>query len=155
MKFCQSCGREAPTKHVDYYQNIGAIFMRFSKHMGGHFCKDCSNQYFWSFTGITLFLGWWGLISFFYTLFALPNNIINYIGTFGLESPDPNTPRQMLTDAVIRRIKPYTAELFQRLNSGEAIETVARNIANRAIASPEQVIAYGFAVARELKERKA
>jgi hypothetical protein len=99
---------------------------------------------------------WVGGVSylFFYTLFALPNNIINYIGTLGLESPDPNIPRIMLTEAVIRRIKPYTSELFQRLNSGEEIETVARSIANRTIASPEQVIAFGFAVGRELKERK-
>jgi hypothetical protein len=154
-KYCHGCGREAQTKHAFYMQNIGVIIMRFTKHIEGYFCKDCQNEYFWSFTGTTFVLGWWGLISFIITLFAIPNNIINYIGTLGLKSPDATKPRKTLTDDVIERIKPYTAELFQRLNYGEDIETVARSIAERAIASPEQVIAFGFALGRELKERKA
>ena len=128
--------------------------MRFSKNVKGHLCKDCSNKYFWSFTGTTLFLGWWGIISFIVTLFILPNNIIRYLGTLGLESPDPATPQPTLTDAVIERIKPYTAELFQRVNAGEEMETVARSIAKRANASPGQVLAFAFAVAQALKEKK-
>ncbi|MEP6895434.1 MAG: hypothetical protein ABI986_07490 [Chloroflexota bacterium] len=87
MMHCQSCGREAETKHVHYRQNIGAIVMRFSKNAEGFFCKDCSNKYFWPFTAITLFLGWWGLISFFVTLFVIPSNIIQYLGTLSLKSP--------------------------------------------------------------------
>lgn len=154
MIFCQSCGREAQTKYVEYYQNIGVLVMRFSKNVKGHLCKDCSNRYFWSFTGTTFFLGWWGIISFIVTLFILPNNIIRYLGTLGLESPDPSVPQPTLTDAVIERIKPYTAELFQRVNAGEEMETVARSIAKRANTSPGQVLAFAFAVAQALKEKK-
>jgi hypothetical protein len=29
--FCQSCGVEAHTKYVAFYQNIGALFMRFTR----------------------------------------------------------------------------------------------------------------------------
>jgi hypothetical protein len=155
MKYCHGCGREAQTKHAFYIQNIGAVIMRFTKQIDGYFCKGCSNEYFWTFTGTTLFLGWWGLTSFIITLFALPNNIINYIGTLGLKSPDPTKPRKMLTEDDIERIKPYTVELFQRLNYGEDIETVARSIAERAKTNPEQIIAFGFALGRELKEKKA
>ena len=122
--------------------------------MKGHLCKDCSNKYFWSFTGTTLFLGWWGVISFIVTLFIIPNNIIRYLGTLGLESPNPNTPPPTLSDNVIEKIKPYTVELFQRVNAGEAMETVARSIATRASASPSQVLAFAFAVAQVLKEKK-
>jgi len=71
MIFCQSCGREAQTKYVEYYQNIGVLILRFSKEVKGHLCKECTNKYFWSFTGKTLFLGWWGVISFFITLFII------------------------------------------------------------------------------------
>ena len=88
MGICQSCGRVAETKYVEYYQNIGAIVMRFSKKIKGNLCRDCNNKYFWPFTGITLLLGWWGIISFFVTLFVLPNNIIRYLGTLGLKSPN-------------------------------------------------------------------
>jgi hypothetical protein len=155
MIFCQSCGREAQTKYVEYYQNIGALVMRFSKNVKGNFCKDCTNKYFWSFTGTTLFLGWWGLISFFVTLFVLPNNIIRYLGTLGLESPNPNTPQPTLTEDVIESLKPYSAELFQRINAGEEMEAVARSIAKRANASPGQVLAFTFALAQALKEKKS
>ena len=61
--------------------------MRFSKNAKGAFCKDCTNRFFWTYTGISLFLGWWGIISFFVTLFIIPNNIIRYLGTLSLESP--------------------------------------------------------------------
>lgn len=153
MIFCQSCGREAQTKYVEYYENIGVLVMRFSKNVKGYFCKDCSNKYFWSFTSTTLFLGWWGIISFIVTLFILPNNIIRYLGTLGLESPN-STPQPTLNDAVIERIQPYAAELFQRVNAGEEMETVARSVAKRANASPGQVLAFAFAIAQALKEKK-
>ena len=51
-------------------------------------------------------------------------------------------------------LKRYKAELFQRLNAHEDPETVARRIAKRANADPEQVLAFGFALGRELKEKK-
>ena len=153
--FCQSCGREAQTKYVEYFQNIGAIIMRFSKRIDGYLCKECSSKYFWSFTGTTLLLGWWGIISFFVSLFIIPNNIIRYFGTLSLQPPNPATSFPLLTDAVIGKIKPYTAELFQRINAGEDFETVARSIAIRAVVSPGQVIIYSFALTQALKEKKA
>ena len=35
-------------------------------------------------TTITFFLGWWGIISFFYSLVSIPMNIINYLGALSL-----------------------------------------------------------------------
>jgi hypothetical protein len=75
MGVCQICGVEAPTKYVEFSQNIGALFMRFSTSIKGNLCKYCINHYFWSFTGTTLVYGWWGVISFFVTPFFLLNNI--------------------------------------------------------------------------------
>ena len=87
---CQSCGVEAPTQHVVFYQNIGALVMRFQKKIEGNLCKSCIHKYFWEFTLITLFLGWWGVISFFATLFFyIPNNIIRYLLSLSLKPVPP------------------------------------------------------------------
>ena len=64
---CQYCGLEAPTKYVEFYQNIGALVMRFPKSVKGNLCKHCINEVFWKFTLIDLVAGWWGVISFFIT----------------------------------------------------------------------------------------
>lgn len=91
---------------------------------------------------------------FFHYLVYYPNNIIRYLGTLGLESPNPTMPPPVLTDSIIERIKPFTVELFQRVNAGEEMETVARSIAPRASVSPGQVLAFTFALAQALKDKK-
>jgi hypothetical protein len=63
-------------------------------------------------------------------------------------------PPPVLTDSIIERIKPFTVELFQRVNAGEEMETVARSIAPRASVSPGQVLAFTFALAQALKDKK-
>jgi hypothetical protein len=88
MTVCQNCGRAAETKHVVYYQNIGVLVMRFFRQAKGNFCRDCSSRFFWRYTLTTLVLGWWGIISFFVTLFVLGNNIVRWIGTWGMRGPD-------------------------------------------------------------------
>jgi len=85
--FCQNCLREAPTKYVELHQNIGMIFMRSSKSIKGNLCRTCIKKYFWEYTLITFFAGWWGVISFFFTLFILPNNLIRYLSSLGLSEP--------------------------------------------------------------------
>jgi hypothetical protein len=34
-----------------------------------------------------MMLGWWGVISFFYSLFAIPANIVNWVSSFGMVTP--------------------------------------------------------------------
>jgi hypothetical protein len=100
--------RPAETKYVEYSQNIGAIIMRFHKNVKGYLCKDCTNSYFWSYTGTTLVLGWWGIISFFVTLFVLPSNIFYYLGTLGLNSPKA-IEQNKLQEGEMKKC-PYCAE---------------------------------------------
>ena len=76
---CRMCGRHAPTKQVTFHQNIGALIMRFPKTISGQLCRDCIGKYFRSYTLTSLFLGWWGVISFFYTLVTIPMNIVTYL----------------------------------------------------------------------------
>lgn len=91
---CQACGRDAQTKLVTFRQNIGALIIRFPKTVNGFLCRHCVEKYFWSMTGITMIGGWWGYISFAYSLFAIPANIYNYITALGL-TPPPDDMRSI------------------------------------------------------------
>ena len=82
---CQLCGSLAPTKNVEFHQNIGMIFARQYSTAKGRFCKKCINQEFKKKTLTTLFLGWWGTISFIITPFYLINNVVRFIPTIGMK----------------------------------------------------------------------
>jgi hypothetical protein len=82
---CRLCGAEAPTRYVVFYQNIGMVFLRVHRTVEGHLCKPCIHRSFWEFTAITLFLGWWGVISLVMTPFLLLNNVARYVGCLGLK----------------------------------------------------------------------
>ena len=84
MVLCENCLRIAPTKHVAFHQNIGAVLMRFTKTVEGNFCKRCISRFFWSLTGTTLLLGWWGAISLIVTPFIIIGNLIGFLGAIGL-----------------------------------------------------------------------
>ena len=77
---CRMCGRHAPTQQVTFHQNIGALVIRFPKTVSGQLCRDCIGKYFTKYTLTSLFLGWWGVISFFYTLVTIPMNIVTWFG---------------------------------------------------------------------------
>jgi hypothetical protein len=53
--------------------------MRWSGRIRGWLCRRCIDKHFWEYTLTTLFLGWWGVISFFTTLYILPSNIATYV----------------------------------------------------------------------------
>jgi hypothetical protein len=151
---CQGCGIEAPTKYVSFYQNIGALVMRFHRSIKGNLCKRCINKYFWEYTLITLGLGWWGMISFFLTPFFVINNVVRYLGALGLEAPPPDATRPELTDEAIEKLNPHADELIQRLGQKEKLAEVAEDIAAVAGVTPGQVQLYIAALARSMKKRK-
>ncbi len=82
---CQSCGLPVETQYVEFYENVGMIFMRQHRNAKGNFCKSCIDYYFWNFTGKTILLGWWGTISFIVTPFILFNNFLRFIFTLGMK----------------------------------------------------------------------
>lgn len=87
MGGCQTCGRAAALKKVTFMQNIGLVVLRLPKTIRGHLCRHCIDQYFWQYTTISFFFGWWGVISFITTLVGIPVNIVNYLGALGLPPP--------------------------------------------------------------------
>jgi hypothetical protein len=150
---CQCCGVEAPTKYVEFYQNIGALLVRFHKAVKGNLCKSCINKYFWEFTLINLTLGWWGTISFFLTPFLILNNLIRYLGTLKLPGVPVGATAPTLTQEVIDRLAPYTDELVSRLNGGENFEQVVQSVAPRVGVTPGQLVLYIQALYQTAKEQ--
>jgi LPXTG-motif cell wall-anchored protein len=68
-------------------QNIGVLVLRFPRTIDGNLCKHCIDKYFFRFTGVTMLLGWWGVISFFYSLIAVPTNFVSWTRSFGMRAP--------------------------------------------------------------------
>ncbi len=96
VSICQNCGRLGQTKKVKFRRHIGALVLRFERTIDGNLCRDCIADYFWKYSLITLFLGWWGIISLIVTPFILLSNVGNYIGSWGMDAPletheGPNT----------------------------------------------------------------
>jgi hypothetical protein len=75
---CKTCGLWAQTRHVAFYQNIGVVYLRFTKSIQGELCGACIHKHFWEFTTVNLIAGWWGIISFCVTPFFILNNLFYY-----------------------------------------------------------------------------
>ncbi|WP_254509290.1 hypothetical protein [Anatilimnocola floriformis] len=146
---CQACGVEAPTKYVSFHQNIGALVMRFSKSIEGNLCKSCIHSNFWSMTGTTAVLGWWGTISLIITPFLLLNNIGRYAFCLTMPAVPPGAAPPQLTDDVIQRIMPHLNALFERLNQGENLQQLCETTALNSGTSPGQVMLLVHAVIQQ------
>lgn len=151
--YCQSCGIEAPTKYVSYHQNIGALVMRFSKSVQGNLCKNCVHKHFWSLTGTTAVLGWWGMISLIVTPFFLINNVVRYSLCLGMEPVPPDAIPPQLDEEAVRRIQPHAQRLFERLNDGEDLRMLVVDTADRAGVTPGQVMLFLQAVIQSQQEQ--
>ena len=85
--YCESCRRVAQLRHAHFTQNIGAVVLRFHRTVDGQLCKHCIDKFFFRFTGVTMLLGWWGLLSFFFSCVAVPANVVSWAGSFGMPAP--------------------------------------------------------------------
>ncbi|MEK6235355.1 MAG: hypothetical protein N2C14_11660, partial [Planctomycetales bacterium] len=144
---CQSCGVEAPTKYVAFYQNIGLLVMRFSSSTEGDLCKSCVHESFWKHTPITLILGWWGILSFFLNCFFVLNNVFRYLLCLGMDPVPPGAMTPELSEAVAEKINPHFEGMVDRLNGGDDFQTVVEATAMRAGVTPGQVVLFLHAVA--------
>ena len=61
---CSSCGR-APAQKFKIRRHIGMVFMMKMIQVEPVLCRDCATRMLLSYTGKTLLLGWWGLLSLF------------------------------------------------------------------------------------------
>ena len=140
---CQACGRNAPTKYVEFYQNIGMLVLRSLRSIKGNLCRRCIKHYFWQLTGLTLLTGWWGMISFIMNPFLILNNIIRYVGSLGLaDSADQAFPLAGSTPAAagpapaaaaqVSPLASYRQDVTMRLRGGQSTQEIVAYLAPRA-----------------------
>jgi hypothetical protein len=98
---CQHCGK-SPTKLVTFQQNIGMLVARRHVSVTKFLCRRCIGGYYRSFTLTTLFLGWWGFISFIMTPVILISNTYNYLKSLRL--PSPGLPVDSQFEAPVAKI---------------------------------------------------
>ena len=148
---CQSCGIEAPAKHVEFHQNIGALVMRYHKSVKGNLCKRCVHKNFWSLTGTTVAIGWLGTISIILAPCFVINNLVRYLGALGMPPVPPGATPPIVTDAVAQKLGPKIDEIFNRVNEGENLNDVAREIAPLVGVTPGQVVKFVALVAQNAR----
>jgi hypothetical protein len=151
---CQVCGVEAPTKYVAFYQNIGALLMRFSKSIEGNLCKSCIHKHYWGMTGTTFFLGWWGTISVIITPFLILNNTGRYLFCLGMPRVPEGATAPVLTEAAVEKLLPHLEILFERLNAGEDFRTVTESIAQQTGVTPGQVVLFVRAIVEQQQSQQ-
>jgi hypothetical protein len=139
---CQACGVEAPAKHVEFHQNIGALVMRYHKCIKGNLCKRCVHKYFWSTTSTTVAIGWLGTISLVLAPCFVINNLARYLAALGMPPVPPGATPPIVTDEVGQRLGPKLDEIFGRLNRLEDLSAVARDIAPGCGVTPGQVVKF-------------
>ncbi len=106
---CHACGAIAPTRFVDFKQNIGMVVMRRSVTYCGEFCKPCVHKHFWKATGTTLAVGWLGRISLFVAPVFIVNNIVRYVAVLGMPGPgSADKPSKATAAAVPVAAVPYS-----------------------------------------------
>src|ERR1051325_10434090 len=126
---CECCGIEAPVRHVEFRQNIGAFFVRFGKSVRGNLCKPCVHSHFWTMTLTNLTLGWWGLISVFLAPIFSIMNIVEYFTALGMPGVPQDARVPEIDEEEIRRLEPYAAELLERRRSNGEYADLARDVA--------------------------
>lgn len=139
---CQACGVEAATEHVSFHQNIGLLVVRLSKSVSGDLCKSCIHKNFWSLTGATALMGWWGVISFIVTPFILLSNVIQYATCLRMEPVPAGAEPVVLTAQVAARIEPHADVLVYRLQQGTPLEDALQEAADRSGTSVADVKLY-------------
>src|SRR3954462_870809 len=111
---CQACGIEAPSKHVEFHQNIGALVMRFHRKVRGKLCKRCIHANFWKMTGITLGIGWLGYISIIIAPIFIINNLYRYLAALGMPAVPAGAQKPVVDNTVIERVYPLLPEIGRR-----------------------------------------
>lgn len=148
---CQLCGIEAPTRQMQFHQNVGALVVRFHRSVKGKFCKSCMHKKYWKMTGITLGVGWLGYISIIIAPCLIIANTVMYLKSLGMPAVPPNARVPVLDANTMTQLAPMRAEIFERLNRSEDLIAIANDLGPRVSITPGQVVKYVAALASQQK----
>ena len=97
------------------------LVARRSKEWVGNACKPCGKRWFWKSTLHTLFLGWWGTISFIVTPFFLLGNIMSVFSVVRL----PNVAA--LNESMLANQREYARSLLATKDRATVVDVLVRN----------------------------
>lgn len=124
-----------------FFQNIGAVVIRFTRTESGLLCKRCIDECFVRMSVISFFLGWWGVISFFVTLFTLPLNVVTWLRALSLPPPDAPPPSALGPSSPV---DPYAPTAASPTRSGSGSNPLA--IAGIALGGLALLVTLGIAL---------
>lgn len=148
---CDQCGALAPTTYVEMHHNVGMLIARRVGSTVGHLCRKCVWKAFTDHTLKNVVLGWWGLISFFATLYFLLNNVITLISALNTLRGEhqrlepPRKPKAAAADDPEEHLEPFSHTIRIRLEDGDTVDDISGDMA--------EVAAVSNAQAREFVER--
>jgi hypothetical protein len=137
---CQSCGLEAPTRHVVFHRNVGKLFTRAHRKLDANVCKRCLHEKFWTCTAVTVAVGWCGITSIVMAPCYVINNLIRYFGALPMPSVPPGARQPQINEEVFSRFLHRSEEVFQRVHAGENPDDIARDLGGQIGATPGQVL---------------
>lgn len=85
--YCKVCGQPAPTKFMQFRQNIGLIIVRQTIKVEGELCKACIDQLYWEMTGRTIVFGWWSMSSLLFAPAIIILNTLQWLETRKMKQP--------------------------------------------------------------------
>ena len=150
---CEACGVEAPTKQVEFHQNIGAFLGRVHFSVEGEFCKSCVHKLFWKLNMINLLLGWWSLVSMFVTPLFILYNLVRYLCCLGMPPVPHGAAPPTLTDEASKAIRPHSEQILARLDRFEHLNKIATDIAYTSGTTPGQVVLYARGLLQIAKQK--
>ena len=83
---CESCGR-APARRITVRRHIGLLVLQQFVTVRVLACRPCGRALVRRYTGRTLWQGWWGAISFFFSWFVLASNAFAWTRLGRLDPP--------------------------------------------------------------------
>jgi hypothetical protein len=83
---CESCGR-SPARRITVRRHVGLLVLQQFISIRVTACRPCGRTLIRSYTGRTLWQGWWGMISFFFNWFVLAANAWAWKRLGSIENP--------------------------------------------------------------------
>jgi len=139
---CQSCFRLGEVRKPGMSYNIGLIAARLYKKNDGCFCKGCIQKISLKYFVISLFLGWWGVISFFVNITCLLGDFLSFIGSFNMVPIRSESVKKSFDSKVVAQIAPHLNEYLDIIKSGKDVNYATNEIAEKLMVKPGHINMY-------------
>ncbi len=129
---CDQCKSREPSVYVELHHNVGLLLMRKVESTEAQLCLACLQRAFNKHQLTNLVFGWWGVISFFATIYYLVDNTLVFLNARSelrsrapRAASHPTQPQGSPRD----RLAPFRHNVRLRLRAGEPPTQIAEDLA--------------------------